>query len=429
MNKTWDLIVAGGGTSGVSAAISAARLGCKVLIIEKNGFLGGTATGALVTPLMKNKTEDGVDLTNGLLAEVLSCLEKTGDCATHKNGNNGWINPEMLKCVLDDFCERDNTEVLFDTIVVGASVADNKITAIKCHNKGGAAEFQAKYYIDATGDADLAAVAGIDFESKEHQSFSLRFNMANVNIEAFAGWLNEIDPDSGVSSVDYHDYETILLTTAHTWEDKNFKLRPYFNYAVREGILEHEDGAYFQVFSIPGQKNAVAFNCPRIPAQGNPDPLNPYEISFAYKQGRKQIRRLAEFCKKYLTGFEEAYISQIAPMLGIRDSRRIKGIYKLTEEDIIDSRKFKNAAAKSNYPIDVHSSKAGMSELTHLVPDDYYEIPIECLIPENINNLLVAGRCISATFRAQASLRIQPNCWAMGESAGKYAANLINKTI
>ncbi|HBG48724.1 MAG TPA: FAD-dependent oxidoreductase, partial [Cyanobacteria bacterium UBA9971] len=193
----------------------------------------------------------------------------------------------------------------------------------------------------------------------------------------------------------------------------------------REGVLKEEDAAYFQVFSIPGQKNSIAFNCPRISSDKELDPLNAEDVSYAYKQGRKQIRRLAEFCKKYLSGFEEAYVSQIAPQLGVRDSRRINGLYKLTEEDILNAKKFDNKVAKSNYPVDVHAKEKGKNELKHLPPDQYYEIPLESLIPENIENLLVVGRCISTTFKAQASIRIQPNCWSMGEYAGKYVADKI----
>jgi len=422
MDTIYDIIVAGGGTSGVAAAISAARQGCKVLIIEKNSFLGGTATAALVTPMMKNITEDGKSLTNGIFSEVVESMTKSGNCASHSNGNKGWFNPEMLKCVLDDFCEQNNVEVLFDTAITEAQTDKNSLTSVKCYNKGGFSKYKAKFYIDATGDADLAALAGVDFESNEHQSFGLRFNMANVDLNAFAEWLTEIDPDSGVSSIEYYKNETILLTTAHTWDNDSFKLRPYFNLAVKNGILKREDGAYFQIFSIPGQKNAVAFNCPRIFSAKSLDPLNPEDISYAYRQGRKQLRRLASFCIEYFQGFKDSYISQIAPMIGIRDSRRIKGMYTLTEEDVMNGKKFNNAAAKSNYPIDVHSSKAGKSELTPLDPNDYYEIPIESMIPQNMNNLLVAGRSISATFRAQASLRIQPVCWAMGEAAGVFAA-------
>ena len=425
MNKKWDLIVAGGGTSGVAAAISAARAGCKVLIIEKNSFLGGTATAALVTPMMKNITDSGKNLTQGIVLEVLDRLAKTGNSAKFNDGNPGWFNPEMLKCVLDDFCEENKVVTLFDTVVIGTEIENNNIKSIKCFNKGGETEFEAKYYIDATGDADLAAFAGVPFESKEHQTMSLRFIMTNVNLDAFSQWLTELDPDSSVTAIDYHDYDTILLTTAHTWDNLGWKLRPFFGSAVREGLLKDEDAAYFQVFSIPGQKNSIALNCPRISAKHELDPLNPEDISYAYKQGRKQIRRLAAFCKKYLTGFEEAYISQIAPQLGIRDSRRINGLYKLTEDDILSAKKCNNPVAKSNYPVDIHAKEKGKNELKHLAPDQYYEIPLESLIPKKIENLLVVGRCISATFKAQASIRIQPNCWSMGEYAGKYIAEKI----
>lgn len=427
MPEKYDLIVAGGGTAGVAAAVSASREGCKVLIIEKNSFLGGTATGALVTPMMNNMLQSGENLTSGIISEVLQRLSISGDSATFKDKNPGWFNPEMLKCVLDDFCEENNVEVLFDTVLIGATTINNNITAVKCFNKGGISELQAKYYIDATGDADLAAFAGVPFESDEHQSFSLRFIMSNINTDNFTRALNEIDPDSNVTVIDYKACETILLSTAYTSEDKGWKLKPYFALAIKEKVLKPEDADYFQIFSIPGQNNAIAFNCPRIFSDRQLDPLNPADISYAYKQGRKQIRRLAEFCKKYLPGFEEAYVSQIAPQLGVRDSRRIEGLYKLTEEDIFNTKKFENPVAKSNYPVDVHSREKGKSILMHLPPGTYYEIPLESLLPKNINNLAVVGRCISTTFKAQASVRIQPNCWSMGEYAGKYiAAKIIN---
>jgi len=169
----------------------------------------------------------------------------------------------------------------------------------------------------------LAALSGINFEADEHQAMSLRFIMANVDIYSLAKWLLDQDPDSGVTSVDYTDYDKVLLTTACTSDEGNWKLRPFFNLAVREGVLKPEDTEYFQIFTIPGQKDAIAFNCPRISALKKLNPLDQWDISYAYIQGRKQIRRLVTFCKNYLAGFEDAYVSQIAPMLGIRDSRRI----------------------------------------------------------------------------------------------------------
>lgn len=420
----------GGGTSGVAAAVSAARWGCKTLLIEKFGFLGGTSTGALVVPMMNNMLDKEHYLTEGLYLEVLTRLKSIGHSATHKNGNPGWFDPEMMKCVLDDICEEAGVQVLFDTVITAANVDNNTINTVNCFNKSGFTTFKAKYFIDATGDADLAAFAGVKFESGmdgAHQAFSLRFTMANIDLDAFGRLLTEIDPDSGVSSIFYTDENQLLLTTAYTWEDKGWKLKPYFDQALKDGVLELQDTTYFQVFSMPGQKDSLSFNCPRIYSEKTLDPLNMWDLSYAYTMGRKQIRRIAEFCRLYLVGFENAYISQIAPMLGIRDSRRIEGIYKLTEEDIASAKKFDHPAAKSNYPVDIHSYEKGKSELKFLSKGEYYDIPVESLIPKNIDNLYVVGRSISATFKAQASLRIQPNCWSMGEEAGKIVSDRLNK--
>lgn len=431
----WDLIVVGGGSSGVAAAVAAARNNCKTLLIEKNGFLGGTATASLVTPMMRNMLDSAHNLTNGLYSEILARLKQTGNAGVHPDGNPGWFNPEMMKCILDDMCEENNVEVLFDTVITEVNTQDDKIISLTGYNKSGFNHYKAKYFIDASGDANVAALAGIPFylgdkeslfcynsKLSTHQALSLRFNMANIDLDAFGSWLMEIDPDSGVSSYYHTEEDQIFLTTAHTWENKNWKLRPYFEKAIQDKVIKQEDAAYFQVFSIPGQKNALAFNCPRIFYKKPLNPLNAWDLSYAQKMGRKQIRRIAEFCKIYLVGFQDAYISQIAPQLGIRDSRRIQGVYKLSEEDLFNAKKFKNAAAKSNYPVDVHSGTTGIK----LLPKGtYYEIPFESLITEKIKNLVVVGRSISSTFRAQASLRIQPNCWAMGEAAGEFISEKV----
>lgn len=422
----WDLIVIGGGTSGTVAAISAARGGAKTLLVERNSFLGGTMTGALVTPMMENFLPDGTQLQDGLYTEIINRLKQTGDCSDFKGRNPAWFNSEMLKCTLDDLCEESGVSVLFDTALVDAETDNSTIHHIKVHNKSGTSKLKARFYIDATGDADLASQAGVEWESGDNgknQAMSLRFNMANIDTEKFAAWLLEIDPDSNITEVDYKKDGEILIHTAYTWDKGDWKLKPYFEQAIADGVLTTEDSAYFQVFSIPGQKGALSFNCPRIYSEKPLNPLDTKDISYAYTQGRKQIRRIAAFCKQYLVGFEHAYISQIAPNLGVRDSRRIKGKYRLNENDIISGKKVHYPCAKSNYPIDIHAYNKDQGTLKELNKNDYYEIPIESLMPEKIDNLLVIGRSICATFKAQASLRIQPNCISMGEHAGMYLSN------
>lgn len=167
--------------------------------------------------------------------------------------------------------------------------------------------------------------------------------------------------------------------------------------------------------------DSVAFNCPRMVDTVNP--LNAIEVSFALKHARTSILRLSNFCKTYFPGFENAYISNIADMLGIRVSRRIKGKYVYTIDDLKSGKTFENPVLISNYPVDVHSAEKDNSILSK-TPD--YQLPIESLISDDIDNLFVVGRCISADFLAQAALRVQASCFSMGEGAAKYIANLLS---
>ncbi|MCR4881454.1 MAG: FAD-dependent oxidoreductase [bacterium] len=422
----YDLIVAGGGTSGISTAISAAKQGLKVLVIEKNSFLGGSMTGALVVPMMKNMLKNGKSLSGEFVEELMAEMRKTSDALTYSDNNIGWFNPDIMKCTLDDLFQKYNIEVFFDTVVTNANISDNKIQNVEITYAGQKQLLEAKYFVDATGNADLVNLCGGNFENGNdgiNQAMTLRFIASNVDIKKFAEFLKSIDDNREVSPISEINGE-IHLSTACTWDNDSWKLKPYFKKAVADGVLEEEDCAYFQIFTIPNQPSAIAFNAPRIFSEKPLNPLDVKDTSFALIQGRKQIRRLMAFCKKYLAGFENAYISQIAPMLGIRDSRRIEGEYTMSEEDVLSCKKFKNALAKSNYPIDVHSLKKDGDILNKIDEDDYFEIPLESAKVRGIKNLFAAGKIVSATFLAQAALRIIPNCLSMGESLGKHIAEL-----
>lgn len=421
----YDLIVVGGGASGFSAAVSAARNNCNVLLIEKSGCLGGTATNSLVTPMMRSALTDGTILGGNLYQEFLELMKTNNDSESFFDGNPGWFSPEMMKFYLDQMAEKAGVNLLFESQFVDCSYEYNKIKSVKVINRSGLEEYKARYFIDATGDASFATSAGIKYEiglQNVTQAMSLRFVMSGIDIEKFASWLEDYDPNDNVSPVFKTEKGDILLTTACTSEDKGWALKSLFDHAVEDGVLELCDAEYFQIFTAPGQKGSVFFNCPRIYSKSSLSPLNSSDISKAYIQGRKQIIRLAEFCKQYFPGFSDAYISNVASELGIRDSRRIKGKYILTVEDLLTARKFENSVARSNYPIDIHSKDKKISGLQFLKEGDYYDIPLECLETNEYENLMVVGKSISADFQAQASLRIQPTCWAMGESAGYIVA-------
>ena len=427
-NSSFDIIVIGGGTSGCAAAISAARNGASVMLIEELGYLGGAATSTYVTPMMKTILPDGTNLGGNLYLEVLKRLNDIGFAETNFDGNPGWFAPEMMKFILDDMVEEAKVKVLFHTQVFGAITNNNRIEAIKVLNKSGGIKYPAKFFIDATGDASIAAYCGVPFEmgyEGANQAMSHRFVMAGVDIEKFANWLESVDLDKNVSPIHRTHKGEILLTTAYTSEDKPWALRPYFMDAIVNNVLKPQDASYFQIFTVPGQKGCIYFNCPRIYSKKPLSPLNAEDLTYAQLTGRKQIRRLVTFCKKYFPGFENAFIINIAANVGVRDSRRIKGKYTLTANDILSSKKFHNTIARSNYPIDIHTSSGTKGGLTPLKEGDYYDIPLECLETNEIDNLLVVGKAISAEFKAQASLRIQPTCWSIGESAGYVAARYL----
>ncbi len=428
-----DVLVAGGGSAGVAAAVSAARAGANTILIEKNTFLGGMATGALVTPMMKNALDSANILTKGIFLEVCKRLEKAGGGACFKDGNPGWFNPEIYKIVLDEICTEAGVKLMFDNQIVSASVETLRVPSLRnifILNKSGCFSISAKQFIDTTGDGDLMALSGVSYEEGadgSRQGMSLRFMMSNVNLEQFAQWLQKND-NSNDSPVYKLDNVEILLSSAFTFE-RDWALKPFFDEALKNNDLTKEDAAYFQIFSIPGSPGLVAFNCPRItPESKTLNPLNNEDSSWVLTHGRQMIKRISNFTKKYLPGFKDSYLCQIAPNIGIRESRRLKGEYVLTAGDVLSGKKFEDGIANSNWPIDIHPSKIGeKGQLRHPPKNDYYQIPLRSLIPnENeISNLIVAGRCLSATFEAQGSARIQPNCFAMGEAAGLLAGKRI----
>ena len=205
------------------------------------------------------------------------------------------------------------------------------------------------------------------------------------------------------------------VSTAYTWDNNiDWALKSVVTDAINDGVLKEEDINYFQLFSVAGTPDSIAFNCPRI--------LN-REISRtdAYIKGREMILRLSTFCKKYLVGFENAYISAIANSLGVRASNRVKGRDVYTEADLKSGKTFDNPVVVSNYPIDIHSDKKDKSRLERVYKE--YQLPIESLIVDD--RLFVVGRCLSADFESQAALRIIPSCFSMGEGVARY----INKNI
>ncbi len=419
ISNSYDLIVAGGGTAGCSCAYTAAKSGLKVLLIEKNSFLGGSITSSLVIPAMKtSENAINTDFFNLLYNE----LHSVNGASEYSDGNKGWFNPELTKIILDKLLKSVNVEILFESNIksldkkLSSYIATIENDNIEVFQNGLLSHIETKYVVDATGDAKICKLLKCEFLNKNEdktQPINLRFIMSGVNINLFSKWLTDYDKDRNVTTSCYTD-NTTLLSTAYTWDDgTNWALKPIFKEAVKRGVITEEDSNYFQIFSVAGTQDSVAFNCPRILDRNS-------SRSDAYIKGRESILRLSDFCRKFFPGFENAYISSIANSLGVRVSNRVKGKYVYTQNDLLTGKKFEHPVVISNYPIDVHSSDKNSSKLEKV--NQEYQLPVESLIVND--NLFVVGRCISAEFEAQAALRIIPSCFSMGEGLGKYLASV-----
>lgn len=412
----YDLVVVGGGTSGVSCAYNASKLGLRVLLVEKTDVLGGAITQGLVIPVMKlNSNNINTDFYN----ELIKIASKYNAQATYGDLNTGWFNPENLKIAFDSLIKDVNCNVLFSTEPVSCKYNEkNSFFVLKLNHKILSIHIETDYIVDATSNGKIFQLLNYNFQEKndKQQATSLRFIMSGVNPDKFSKWILELDKNRDITTSYNVDGET-LLSTAYTWdESKKWALEPIFKEAIKNNDLEYNDTAYFQVFSVPNMPNSIAFNAPRIVLNDDEDILDPFVYSRALIKGRESIYRLSKFCKKYLKGFENSYISHISDTLGVRESYRVKGKYTFTKDDILNPKTFKNIAFSCDYPIDIHSNNK--EDKLEFVKNTY-DIPIDCLISEDNNHLYGVGRIISADFEAQAALRTQMSCFSMGEAAAK----------
>lgn len=438
----YDVIVLGGGTAGCAAAYISGKLGLKTLLIEKSIQLGGTMTSGLVVPVMQcGKHQINTEFYQNLIKE----MKQVGGQITYQD-NPGWFNPELLKIVLDKMMKDAHVNVLFNTVVKDVKCKNNNVTAICLENTlsvyndkiyadniSSSSEQQllsvyigAKFFIDSTGDCNFFKKLNCDFleNNSVFQPMSLRFIMSGIDMEQFGNWLLEVDKDRNVTTVENIDNQ-IHLSTAYTWDtDKHWALSSYFDDAVIKNILKDTDRNYFQVFSIAGMPSSLAFNCPRIVENLNPN--DSLDTTKALISAREAILRLSNFCKKYFPGFKNAYISNIADSLGVRVSNRIKGKYLYTIDDLKSGKTFKHPVLISNYPVDVHNKDKNNSIL---YKTGEYQLPIESLMSCNYDNLFVAGRGISADYMAQGALRVQASCFSMGEALARHIKKELSNKV
>ena len=421
-----DVVVCGGGTAGAFAAKAAADMGKDVLIVEQFGALGGTATNGLVLPIMHTHIPENPQCS--YISNIIrDRMVEIG--AASANGAN--FDPLLMKTVLETICDEAGVRMLFYTFIAETIVNDTKLEAIVVANKNGLGLIKGKIFIDGTGDGDVCVRAGAGYtkgnpETGKNQPISLRYIVANVDIRAFGEFINETIEKTGKNYAASYDGSSVYVACC---AGDQWTFSDIFDEAIKNGDLIDDDKNYWQGFMVAGRENTIAFNNPEF--FDEVDGTNPDHLTKTQIRGKQRILRQLQFYKKYMKGFEKAYIAEIATMVGIRESRNIETEYVLSAADLLRRVKFDDMFCQSNYPVDIHGKQLKCE--SNLAPVDdgkpWYEIPYRSLVVKGIDNLYITGRCLGAEFLAQSSLRVQHSVRASGEAAGIGAALALDRGI
>src|SRR4051812_11430662 len=394
-----EVVVLGGGPAGIAAATAAAQAGVRTLLLERYGFLGGMGTAAMVTNFCGlHAIQDGeiVQVVHGVADDLLARID----------GLDGLNVPHVVlgraaaqsydvsayKCAADDLLMASGAAVRFHVLATGCTMTGNTIDTLLVETKSGRGAVRGECFIDCSGDADLAAWAGAPYEKGDAEGFlaypTLMFRVGNVDPVRAAA---EGKPNLRA-----------LMEAAEARGDFRFP---------RKGVI------------INAQKRPTEWRCNVTQiAAGNRavDATNAEELSAAELEGRRQVRDFFRFLRQDVPGFEQAYLLEIAPQVGVRETRRIVGPYQVTGEDVVQARDFDDAIGVNPWPMERHVK--GEIDWRFAAGRGYNQLPWRCVLPREVDNLLVAGRCASATSEGQSAIRVSGPCFVMGQAAGTAAA-------
>lgn len=392
----YDVIVAGSGPSGMGAALSAARAGASVLLLEYFGTVGGMST----TGMMSHWTGR---VQSKLYTELLtrSSQRYFADRPESERGIVNTIDPEKLKKLYLDMLNEAGVKLLLYTFAADTIVENDTVKGVITENKSGRAVYTARVVVDATGDGDVAAKSGAEYYiGRESDSLmqpaTLMFKVGGVD------YSRAVFPPS---------FETLVPTDKGELQQ------------LASEILPHPAGHVLLYRStLPGIVTCNMTNVTGIDGS-SAESLTEGEIVC-----REQMEHIVKFLREYVPGYEHCYIVSSGSMLGIRETRHFKGVKTINEEDILEARQFDDWAVRgAHFNFDVHNiTGAGLDRtgVQHRFPQlNGYTIPYGCLVPEKVDGLLLSGRCISGTHMAHSNFRVMPICLGIGEAAG-YAAAL-----
>jgi hypothetical protein len=416
----YDVLVVGGGPAGLTSALAAAEEGLRVGLIDGRSFVGGNMTIGL--PVLGFLSQKGVQIIRGLPQRFIDRLKACNAASEHRpcplHMGITLVEPEAVKSVALSMLLEAGVEVLLHTHFAAAVVEENSIRGVIIESKSGRQAILAGLVIDCTGDGDVAYRAGVPCEKGNAagglQPPTLMFCLGGVDTEKLR---------LAISS-EPRTYLTDFIPNEYFGQNHQFIV-----VGLRQQILDAQAKGYGiptgRTILITGlRKGEVWVNMTRVAGTDGTDVRS---LSAGEAEARRQIGDIHRYLVDYVPGFEQAYFTKTAPFLGIRETRRIVGEYVLNRDDVLSCRRFEDAIAVASYPIDIH--RPGDNDCTLEWCGDCYDIPYRCLVPKTIDRLLVAGRCISTTHEAMGAIRVMATCMAMGEAAGRAAAQAVREDI
>jgi len=399
-----DVLVVGGGPAGVAAAFSAARMGAKTLIVEQFNCLGGVATaGGHGHICLYSEYANKRRIVGGIPYEMAQRVADAGYGVLRQSDTDFEV--EGMKLILEQMAQETDVTLLYHTFFSKVMVEDNKITGAIVQNKNGLQAIAAKMVIDCTGDGDVAASAGCAYDFGEEgtgncQPVTLMFTIGGV------------------------DYDRV-----REFRGKNYGMEHVWKKAQEEGNMRPFQDHIMGWWWTPTRPDFLGINFTHV---NYIDSTKAEDLTKATVEARKQAYETIEVYRKYVPGMEKCYMVSTPNTIGLRESRRIHGHYYLTKDDVVGQKRFDDSIGYGSFFIDIHNcSGPGMDRKTvRPTPGFSYQIPYRILIPKKIDNLLVAGRCVSTDHEALGSLRVMPQCGVMGQAAGVASVLAIrNSTV
>ncbi len=406
MNEIFDVVVVGGGPSGIGAAIAVGRLGMSVALIEKHPFLGGMGTAGLVNNFCNAHFDGERYIIGGIFGEIRQELIRRG--ALFVTNHLEPYNHHVFRELAEELCRANGVQLYLDQHQIDCTFQAGEPSRITLDDF----VIAARTVVDSTGDAVVAKGAGVSFIQRSPTRGPMPLTYCYI--------MGPVDLDRARREMPETIFHDVLTQNEYLYLGPQPRLRQWVKEARTAGELTIPRDRIAVAYSIPGMPEMISVNFGRVAVD---DPADPAQLAEAEKIGRQQVEEGERFFRKYVPGFENATVTELARQIGVRESRQILGKYCLTGTDVLACQQFDDVIAQCCYSVDIHEPASDRTTMIALPKGGHYDIPLRCLVPqEGPKNLIVAGRSICATQEAMSSFRVSPSVMAIGQAAGVTAA-------